>query len=285
MNRRKIILLCILLVVLILTISSPLLAKYIKNQQSQINITADKFYFTVDLLGDTNDFASLNKTYSLYGGDDKEIKFNVQNYFDDFRITEADIKYNLSYEVILPGGSSYSTSNVTLTGTGNQTLNKGDKAFKESILFVGHGYDNETQVVITITSSSPYQKTMVLTFVFNTFESEIEYYIVDEESSLYAELFVISNVDIDIKELKIDLSAVNSLSTNLQTDFTNTYLLVDGSIPGYQSSTQIYNTKKILAGEAISIKFFKTDISTTYALSNVKINKTDGIFEVIIPNV
>lgn len=299
MKKKKIIIALSILLLLVLMISTPIMAKYIISKQTQISITSDKFYFTTDLLGDTYIGDSLSKTYNLYGGDDKEVSFQVQNYYDDFRITGSDVKYDISYEVILPTGSTYDKSNVSLkvddtlvnqtNGLKNITLTKNSKSSDKITLNVGKGtagneYSDKTTVVVTVESTSPYSKKMTLTFVFNTFESEFSYYIVDSVNSLYAELFVLSNVDIDVKKLKIDLSNVNSSSDVLLSDYTNTYLITDGVVPSYQSSKEVYNTVKINAGEAIAIKFFKTDISKDYSINEIKANSEGGIFNVIIPN-
>ena len=92
-----------LLIVLILVISIstlvPVFARYVKEINSKVNIQSDKFYFTVDLLGDTNTDESLEKTYYFYGGDTKEVTFSIQNYFDDYRICDTDVKYEVTMNI------------------------------------------------------------------------------------------------------------------------------------------------------------------------------------------
>ena len=112
MKKRNLIILMFLMMCCLICIVAPVVAKYVKEKNSVINISSDEFYFTVDLLGDTNSEDSLEKTFQFYGGDKKEVTFSVQNYFDEFRITESDIKYTISLDVNLPTGSVYDSSSV-----------------------------------------------------------------------------------------------------------------------------------------------------------------------------
>lgn len=299
MKSKKYIIIMFIIISIVMTLASPAFAKYITGGTSEVGITADKFYFTVDLLGDTNDDASLSKSYNLYGGDTKTLTFNIQNYFDDLRITKADITYNVSLEVNNPTGSNYNKNLVTLTRTGNNTLSKNVKSNDTCTLTVPTGYANLTTVVVTVSSTVPYTKTMVITFVFHSYEFEVAYYIIDSENSLYAELIVISNIEIGALELLIDFSLVNQSSNVLQVDMTNTYLLdkeeINGEIvltqktnkipDGEEWYKQVYNTIHISSGEAISIKFFKSNISKNYSKSVTNIEKESSIYKVVIPQV
>lgn len=169
MKKRNLIILIVTLIAFVALITSPMLAKYLREENRNVGVNAEKFYFTVDLLGDTVIDTQLSKSFDLYGGDDKQLSFNVQNYFDDFRITESNVKYNVSYQVVLPTGSAYDTSKVTLTNAGDKTLTGNTKSSLKYDLSILDGYDNGTKVVVTIKSTVPYVKEMTLTFVLNTF--------------------------------------------------------------------------------------------------------------------
>ena len=295
MKKRNLIILIVTLIAFVALITSPMLAKYLREENRNVGVNAEKFYFTVDLLGDTVIDTQLSKSFDLYGGDDKQLSFNVQNYFDDFRITESNVKYNVSYQVVLPTGSAYDTSKVTLTNAGDKTLTGNTKSSLKYDLSILDGYDNGTKVVVTIKSTVPYVKEMTLTFVLNTFSSEYSYYIIDSVNSLYAELIITTNINIPVKGLIIDFSQVNTTSAALQIDASNTYLLdkKDGNlvletnkVPDGQSFlTSVTNTIAINAGEAVSFKFFKSDITKNYSLSNTQGNGVSSVYTVTIPNV
>ena len=295
MKKRNLIILIVTLIAFVALITSPMLAKYLREEDRNVGVNAEKFYFTVDLLGDTVIDTQLSKSFDLYGGDDKQLSFNVQNYFDDFRITESNVKYNVSYQVVLPTGSTYDTSKVTLTNAGDKTLTGNTKSSLKYDLSILDGYDNGTKVVVTIKSTVPYVKEMTLTFILNTFSSEYSYYIIDSVNSLYAELIITTNVNIPVKGLIIDFSQVNTASAVLQIDASNTYLLdkKDGNlvletnkVPDGQSFlTSVTNTIAINAGEAVSFKFFKSDITKNYSLSNTQGNGVSSVYTVTIPNV
>lgn len=295
MKKRNLIILIVTLIAFVALITSPMLAKYLREEDRNVGVNAEKFYFTVDLLGDTVIDTQLSKSFDLYGGDDKQLSFNVQNYFDDFRITESNVKYNVSYQVVLPTGSTYDTSKVTLTNAGDKTLTGNTKSSLKYDLSILDGYDNGTKVVVTIKSTVPYVKEMTLTFVLNTFSSEYSYYIIDSVNSLYAELIITTNINIPVKGLIIDFSQVNTTSAVLQIDASNTYLLdkKDGNlvletnkVPDGQSFlTSVTNTIAINAGEAVSFKFFKSDITKNYSLSNTQGNGVSSVYTVTIPNV
>lgn len=293
MKKRSLIFLIVLVICLVMVCILPVIAKYVKEKSSEVNITSDNFYFTVDLLGDTNTEASLKKTYSFYGGDTKEVTFNIQNYFDEFRITSSDVKYNVSYEVKLPTGSLYDVSNVSVNVNGTGTLSKGGKSFDECTLRALEGYDNGTEIVISISSTAPYKKTMVITFILMTFESEGNYYIIDSKDSLYAELFITTNVPIPVGALIIDFSDINNSSNLLQVDMTNIYLIDEANVlnqiePGESYLKCVTNTIAINTGEAISIKFFKKDISKDYSLASTKLNGVvegiEKVYKIILTN-
>lgn len=295
MKKRNLIFATVILIALVALITSPMLAKYIREEDRDVGVNAEKFYFTIDLLGDTVVDTQLSKTFDLYGGDDKELSFKVQNYFDDYRITESNVSYTVSYEVILPTGSTYDENKVTLNDTGNQSLTGNTKSDKVYTLNIEDGYDNLTQIKVTVKSTTPYVKEMILTFVLNTFSSEFSYYIIDSVNSLYAELIITSNIKIDVEQLVIDFNEVNSTSAALQIDTSNTYLLdvIDGSlvletnkIPDGQTYLKsVTNTVAINAGEAVSFKFFKSDITKNYSLSNTQGNGVSSVYTVTIPNV
>lgn len=275
-NKKRKLLIISLVISSILMLIVPVAAKYITEHFSNVTIESDKFYFTIDLLGDTNTIESLEKTYYFYGGDTKEVTFNIQNFFDDFRVTNSNIKYNISLDVTLPSGSSYETSKVSIDNLGENVLPKSGKNSDTTTLTILEGYDNETIVKVTVSSTSPYKKTFVLTFVLMTYESEASYYIIDSKDSLYAELIFTTNVIVPKASLIIDFNSINALSNIIQVDMTNIYVIDEEGLLNQLDDDEdylkvIYNTLTINSGEAISIKFFKSDITKDYSVSNTKL--------------
>lgn len=293
MKKKIIITLLIIFAFICVSTTSIVFAKYIKEKQTQTGISSKNFYFTVDLLGDTVSEDSLSKSYILAGGDSKEIVFNVQNFFDDYRICDVDVKYKVMMEVISTK-DAYDKTKVTLSNAINTeyVLNKSSKDMDKWVLNIPEGYGNDTVISLIILSSDPYIKEMKLEFVCKTYDYEYSYEVIDEPNNPMATLIIRTNVDIEINHLVIDFSTINATTNELKIDILNDYLvdLIDG-IPVIQTNAlsdgetfykKVVNTIKINAGEAIKITFFKTDISKDYSMSNRSLNNISGKFNVVI---
>lgn len=283
MKKRIVLFIVIVLTIFTVSISVVSLAKYYSERKMSSEIISDKFYFTVDLLGNTNDSEDLTKTYHLYGGDEKDISFNIQNYFDDLRITENDFSYKVTVEDEL----SLATSTI-LTGS----LEGNTKNSTSCSINIKKGYTDNYLVKVIVESTSSYEKTMTINFILHTFDSNMEVVIKDSSSSMMAELVISSNVDIVEKSLIIDYSDINKTANNLQVDMTNSYLLdgtsiITNKIPDGKTFLQTVTvTRSISSGESVSILFFKDNISVNYALSEITITNTivdgDMIYRITI---
>lgn len=281
--KKWILTLTILICILSMSLVGGILAKYIDDKEENIEVSSSKFYFTVDLLGDTNDLSSLGETYDLYGGDQKAIDFNVQNYFDELRINKDNVTYNVSIKVTGTCNAALKKGDEVVSGTesvGNTITGNTKKQDKFTIIM--DNYSNDAVVEITVKSTAPYTKTMIIKFILHTFDSKVQYYINDNVDSIYAELIIIANVDIPLSTnyIEIDWSQVNASSNALQVDSTNlditvTYENVVIDEVNYSIGKSAKVTKEQLyAGEAISILFFKQDITKNYshALTNVSLS-------------
>ena len=292
-NRKIYILFIVLLLAVATTFCGYVGAKYIREKQSDIVVTSKDFFFTVDLLGDTINDEDLSKSYVLAGGDSKEIIFYIQNYFDDYRICDTDVKYKVSMN-ITSTNSSYDSNSIVLSNQVDveHLLNKNTKDLDKWTLSIPEGYGNNTKIEISIKSSSPYVKEMKLEFSCMTYDKEYSYEVIDEVNSPIAKLIVKTNVDIPAKSLTVDFSSINSTSNVLQIDVTNPYIvdLVDGiptlntnKLPDGQTYYKsIVNTIKISAGEAIEIIFYKTDLSKNYSKTSQSFDSIDNKFTVTI---
>ncbi|MBQ8293549.1 MAG: hypothetical protein IJX78_07120 [Bacilli bacterium] len=285
LNKKYLIIVAALLLVLVSTIVGVTYAKYIASNKVDKDVYSENFYFTVDVLGDTLDSDKLSASYEFYGGDEKVILFNVQNYFDELRITDKEIKFDVSVEATNGATASVDVSSGSLVGK-----NKNDQTV---ILTVSAGYSEGTEVTVTIKSSTPYVKTMNLTFVLHTYDASVKYYVKDGVDRTYAELVITSNVEIGLGELLVDYSKINVDSNLLQVDLTNYYLLDDDSgilttktndalNEGKSFYNQVTNTVVIKADEAIVIRFFKSDITKNYTIPETILTKNSNKYTIIL---
>ena len=292
-NRKIYILLITLLFAVVTTFCGFVVAKYIKEKQTDLVVSSKKFFFTIDLLGDTINDEDLEKNYVLAGGDSKEITFYVQNYFDDYRICDLDVKYKVSMN-ILSTNPGFDSNTIVLSNLVDveHTLNKNAKDLDKWVLSIPEGYGNNTKIEINVKSSYPYVKEMKLVFSCMTYDKEYSYEVIDEINSPVAKLIVKTNVDIPASSLIIDFSSINITSNVLQIDLTNPYVvdLVDGipvlntnKLPvGETFYKSVVNTIKINAGEAIEIIFYKTDLTKNYSLTTISLDSVGGEFKVTI---
>ena len=272
-DKKFIYILSILFISCLVIIISLSFSKYFSSKSTGTIVNPEKYYFTIDLLGDTNTSESLNKEYDLYGGDSKSIPFVIKNYFDELRISPSNINYFVSIEE----GNEF--ANVNLTGDG--ILNGGILDSENCLVLINAGYSNDTRITVKISSTSPYTKTMRITFILHTYESNVQALINDSDKSLTAELVISTNVNIENKCLIIDYSNINKTTNNLQVDLTNYYLLDDGSQiitnklnVGESFLKSVTLTKSLHSGEALSILFFKSNISIDYSSLTISISST-----------
>ncbi len=262
---------------------SGIYAKYYSEKDYEDTVNADSFYFTVDLLGDTNEVGSTSKTLDLYGGGKQVIKFNVQNYFDSKRITPTDIDYTVSYKFTAKDGSStYNSFSVSDVGAGADALEKTSASLKltknveskkQFEVVLNKGYNQGDILEITIHSTAPYKKTLTLTLVMHSFSADVLYYVKDQQNSDIARLIIECNVAIPKESIKIDWSNINATTCLLDVDTTSNYILDDDftltkNNPNNSPSGHLnyaWITQPIKAVESIEIKFFKADKTKNYS--------------------
>lgn len=259
-----------IIISLLLIIVSISLAKYYSEKEYGTNVSSDKFYFTIDLMGDTNTLLSLEKIYHLYGGDSKEISFNIQNFFDELRYTNDDITYNVHLEGSYKDSSVINTTSLTPT-----KLEKGKCTLDTYTLSISEGYNDLDEVIVVATSTKPYAKTLRLKFVLHSYTENFSVDIIDDVNSVYAEVVISSNIYIDAYSIIIDYSTINKTSNMLKADMTNIYLIdglgTNNPKAGVDYLQEVKITSSIYAGDALSILMFKKDISKNYSLCNIEI--------------
>ena len=292
----KLISVCILIALIGLT--GALIARFVHNYKWEPGqITSKNFYFTVDLLGDTEmipvaenqsehySFGSDTEgTWQLYGGAEHNITIHVQNYYDSLRINEKDITYTVSSSVNPPSGSSYNGS-IILSST-NGTLEH-DKASTDAITmtipaYTTSPYEDKTNVQVEIKSTKPYTKIIKLNFELYQANADLRYRVIDSVGSPYAELVLMTYAS---SEITPDITWPNGLSI----DNTNplTYK-ADESGNGF-TQQHIYNitadyqttiSRALNPGESETIKFFKDDISKNYSVSDKVVTQENGTYKI-----
>ena len=307
-HRKRTIL--VLAVILLLSVTVVVMAKYLRSFDPVSGImTSDKFYFTTDLLGDSTMVDSSGEnpgngyvyenvqegTWNLYGGGAHEITFELRNYYDDLRITQGQIPYTVSVEAKTPADESGSSSSITglatvsdhptdpagtvISGALGSAGSEG-KAVQEITLSIADeqkvSYDDGTEVIVTIQSTSPYKKIMKLHFLLYQLDTYLSYEIQDSVGSPYAELILMANsVGTEStgsvkpyltwpKDLSIDNT--NGLTYTYETNFVQQSGMTDRNM-------QI--SRALRAKESESIYFFKADVSKNYSKQRTIVNKND----------
>lgn len=283
-NKRKISIYIALLTFIIIsfifagiTFSKYFADRNLGNQQ----IDANDFYFTVDLLGDSDTYHDTYKSYDLYGDSEKEIPFKVQNYYDSLRINKASFDYEVKTEVFYD--DNYQPVLTSVSSNDNSFV-KDVKEDESYILTLPSGFKNATSVKLIIFTTKPYEKEMTITFNLFVHDSAVTYKLEDTSNSPYATLLVYCNEDINKKGLLIDWSSINLTSNIFQIDMTNNYI-IDGNKfetnivdPNIGYLVKAYNTLNIKQGEVIEILFFKTDSSLNYSISETSASLEDGVY-------
>lgn len=268
-----------LLVCLITGIS----AKYIiENRGKLTQARALDFYFTVDLLGDTNELSELETDLHLFGGGEKTVSFNVQNYFDTLRINDKDIVYTASLEC---SDASYSNKATFTSQPADFTMKaSGGSQQDEFTVKFPAGYETAGKTVTVtavIKSSRPYVKEMKINFILHSDDAPLTYRVEDNAGDNFATLIVMANTDVGAGKLHVDWSSINASANVLQIDTTSPYIL-DGTLslnsntPGDSYLKSVTTTRNMAKGESIQIYFFKSDPNANYNIPNTAVNPDAG---------
>lgn len=286
-------------------LTTGILAKYTYNDGESLVLTDSPMYFTVDLIQNVYGDDDVNTLeHTLYGGDSRNLSFNVLNYFDEYRITEYDITYSVKVENTssLESLKAFNDFELVLE-SGSSKLTKNTQDAHKYQLKVGGSYESGTQLTVTVTASAPFKKEMKMVFNLVNSSNTVNYYIDDGADSLYAELVIYSDIDISEDKIIIDWSDINKTKNIFQIDSTSPYIDlsdVDGRVEsgsyvdsnGNTITTYYYNKAKVAIelkeNMSISIIFFKVgeasgkDFSTSSHVSVVP--ETDGTYKIILTN-
>lgn len=206
-KRKNHIFLISLIILCLITAYS--FSKYVI-QLSKMHIQRAKdFYFTSDVL--TED----KKTYELYDWNGKEtytVEINLNNYDDEIRYTEDEIKYNFS------ATSSNSNIKITTNDTGKGILKSSTKSQNKIIINIeptkNFTSGENIEIEINANSTEPYEKNL----------SAILKIYVKDETSYTADLKDASNQD--FAELYIDTKKIEK---ELTITYDNTKAILDNN--------------------------------------------------------
>lgn len=214
---------------------APSFAKYITTQGRQSELDSDHFYFSSDYLSE-----GVLPEYKIYGD---SVAFEIRNYMDSFRVNDSDIAYTVSAT-----DGTLSSEGGTLTGgtAGSDTI---------TLTYSGE----EKEIIVTVTSSSPYVKELKAKFIFA--ESVMRYEITDSAGSYYAELYIYTG---DTAQTV----TVNWDKAKLLIDETNDFVF--GNLTAEKNSASV----SIPAHTTVKIAFFKTDITKDYSYALTKFDGT-----------
>lgn len=214
---------------------APSFAKYITTQGRQSKLDSDHFYFSSDYLSE-----GVLPEYKIYGD---SVAFEIRNYMDSFRFNDSDIAYTVS------------ATDGTLSSEGG-TLTGGTKnCAKITLTYSGE----EKEIIVTVTSSSPYVKELKAKFVFT--KPVLRYEITDSVGSYFAELYIHT-----ANEAKT--VTVNWDKAELLIDETNDYVF--GKLNADKNAASV----DIPAHTTVKIAFFKTDITKDYSYALTKFDGT-----------
>lgn len=214
---------------------APSLAKYVTEYGKQSEVVSDNFYFTSDYLSE-----SAIPEHKIYGD---SVSFEIRNYIDSSRVNASDIVYTVTANV---GTLSFEGGTLTGGTAGSDTI---------TLTYSGE----EKEIIVTVTSSSPYVKELKAKFIFA--ESVMRYEITDSAGSYYAELYIhTANEEKTV--------TVNWDKAVLLIDETNDFVF--GKLTAEKNSASV----SIPAHTTVKIAFFKTDITKDYSYALTKFDGT-----------
>lgn len=268
----------------LLCLISGIAAKYIQKTDDPGNqVGAKDFYFTVDLFAaeaEADENRIVEKRVDLYGSGQRELNFTVQNFFDELRINGDAISYTIRYETTGGVAAQLTKDSVAVTSGTTYTMAAGssvEHTFK--IAATTADIPEGSAMVVTVESTAPYNKTMVLTVALNPQQYDVLYRLEDEPNTNSAKLVIMAGKTIAVNELVLDWSAINAGGNVLQIDSTNGAFLPNMT-GGYAKTAT--NTKEIAEGASIAIYFFKADPSKNYTIPNTIAPLSEGKYQIVI---
>ena len=243
-KKVKIIIILLISIGFVTTVSAAY-SKYISNSFWNYYLKSQHFYFESEDLS----INGTNNSNTLWNGE--KVEFKINNDINDKLVTESDISYNVECEIIsenknnlsclINGETKYngtissykSCINDTDDGKDVSTLSKSDCEINGYTYLVNKAYKDlyfeiipkeeykieQVKVKVTVTSSSPYKKTLIGYYDLNKSELtngkiEKEYVQNDDYSRL-----IISNYYNEAKCIKIKWNPTTKVVSNTNSDY------------------------------------------------------------------
>lgn len=176
----------VLICLIIFLIISVAFGKYILNIVNNFILETKSFYFNSSVLTMNNKAYSIN---NWDGVNNYTLTIDVNNYKNDDRVTKADISYDISVNC---------SSNVSCeVNKSNGIIYKASKVDTYQITVKSRGKFSEGEVAVvktSVTSTSPYTKTLSASYNIGTSKSDFTYNIEDSVNSKYLTLNLTNSV-------------------------------------------------------------------------------------------
>lgn len=176
----------VLICLMIFLIISVAFGKYILNVINNFILETKSFYFNSSVLTMNNKAYSIN---NWDGVNNYTLTIDVNNYKNDDRVTKADISYDISVSC---------SSNVSCeVNKSNGIIYKSSKVdtYQITVKSISKFSEGEVAVVKTsVTSTSPYTKTLSASYNIGTSKSDFTYNIEDSVNSKYLTLNLTNSV-------------------------------------------------------------------------------------------
>ena len=290
--KKKISILFILIILCSITLLSSF-ARYSSDYVWNYYLESHEFYMSSDNLDN-------NKKNSNTQWNGSSVHFNIKNFSNNNLITDSNITYTVTCEVLNNdpytcklNGTNNSSQNLTLRANAGCTNNTSDgvdvSAYSKVECTTGNytwtnnpvtddlyftlthqnsGVINKANVKITITSSSPYRKT--LTGTFNLVKSETTNTGIIKQindNDLYDEL-IITNTYNENKCVLVSFNPTTRVVDSNESGLSNITTNNDGYINSFKVSINSKNSR--------IIKFYNNYLSVNYSSDDFVITESSG---------
>ena len=281
MNKKLILVFCLVAVTLCFCFTS--LARYSSSSVWNYYLESHGFYFSSDFLGNGN-----NNVDTLWDG--SSVHFNIKNSSNGSLITDYDIRYNVSCEVLDDVSATCKlngTNNSYYTGvlsSNSRCVNDIDEvdvssfnkteceikgysfenlAVNQDIYFdvvPDEGYElSNVEVLVTVNSTSPYRKS--ISGVFSLFKNSRD----------LGSISKVINDGVDSDDLIITNSFDTRKCVNIKFDSSKRIVDVDDSMTNISVDASGYVKEFNISIDGLSskkIKFFNKDFSYNYSVDD-----------------
>ena len=292
-NKKKIIIIILILLAILGFFLLTSFERYGSNYVWNYYLESHGFYLESDSLG-----LDKKNTDTLWDG--SSVHFGVKNYSNNDLITDYDIRYTVTCEVLNNdpytcklNGTESSSLNLVLSSNSRCVNNTEDEvdvseysksqceidgyswqnfAVNQDVYFdvvANNGDVNNARVKITVNSTSPYRKTLTGTFnLFKNTQSTGEIIKQIYDNNLYDELVITNSYDIrKCIEVRFDTS---TRIVEKDSDMINPIADNDGYIESF---------KLILNGKSDKVfKFYNKDFGANYSVDDFTVVESNGCF-------